>query len=168
MKQDRIILLLVILVIVLSILFVTGIGYAVENDNILISNSNNTLELSQTDFNVVFLGEPIYIGEGCAKLAITSSRTATINITELEDVGDSVTVIFALENKSDSLYANINAEITNTNTEYFKVTSRLTEEKISPKNGKINIEVNVQLIKLPIYKEEKASISINIDAYPED
>lgn len=168
MKQDRIILLLVILVIVLSILFVTGIGYAVENNNILISNANKPFELSQTDFNVVFLGDPIYRGEGCAQLKITGPRTAIINITKLEKVGDSVTIIFTLENKSECLYADINAEITNTNMEYFNVTSRLTEKKIRPKNGRINVEVNVQLIKLPIYKDEKSSICIDIYAYPMD
>ncbi|MBE5819710.1 MAG: hypothetical protein E7310_02665 [Clostridiales bacterium] len=165
MKQDRIILLLVLMVIILSVLFVTGVGYAVEDENILISNGCNTLELYKKDFNVVFSGEPTYKGDGVAELAITGPRTATINITELEKVGDTITTIFTLENKSDCLYADINAEVTNTNTEYFNVTSRLTDNKISPKNGKINIEIDVELIKLPIY-EEKSSISVNIFAEP--
>ena len=167
MKQDKIILLLVMMTIVLFVLFVTGVGYAAENDNLLISNYTNALELRQTDFNVAFSGEPTYKGEGFAELAITGPTTATLNITGLEKVGDTVTTIFTLENKSDSLYADINAEVTNTNNEYFNVTSRLTDNKISPENGKINIEIDVQLIKLPIY-EETSSISVNIITNPID
>ena len=166
MKKDRIILLLVIVVIVLSILFVTGVGYAVENDNILIINKQKHLELGQTDFNVVFSGEPIYKGNGCVKLEIIGSRTATIDVKELNKVGDSVTTIFTLENKSDYIYSDIYADITNTNTEYFKVTTSVSDKKISPKNGKTKIEINVQLIKLPIYKEETSNICINIFACP--
>lgn len=166
MKQDRIILSLVIFVVALVILFATSVGNAVENDKILIINDSKALELCQTDFNVVFSGEPTYKGNGSAELTITGPKTATINITELKKVGDLVTAIFTLENKSCSLYADINVEITNTNTEYFNVTSRLTEEKINPKNGKVKMEIDVQLIKLPIYNEEKSSISINVLAYP--
>lgn len=165
MKQDKIILLLVIMFMILLVLFVTGVGYAAEDNNISTVNNSKSLELCEKEFNVVFSGEPTYKGKGVAELAITGPRTATINITELEKVGDTITAIFTLESKSDYLYADINTEVTNTNTEYFNVTSRLTDNKISPKNGKINIEIDVELIKLPIY-EEKSSISVNIFANP--
>lgn len=165
MKQDKIILLLVMMTIVLLVLFVTGVGYAAEDENILIINNSKSLGLCQKNFNVVFSGEPTYKGEGFAELAITGPTTATLNITGLEKVGDTVTTIFTLENKSDSLYADINTEVTNTNNEYFNVTSRLTDHKISPKNGKVNIEIDVELIKLPIY-EETSYISVNIFAEP--
>ena len=165
-KEKTILSLVIILFMILLILCATGIGYAAQNDNIIEKDEYEYFSWYRTDFNVVFSGKPTYRGNGLAEVEITGPRTATINITELDNVGDSVTAIFTLENKSDCLYADINAEITNTNTEYFNVTSRLTEKKISPKNGKINIEINVKLIKLPIYKEEKSSICINFFAYP--
>lgn len=168
MKQERIILLLVTVVVVLSIILLTGVGYAVETENTLKISDNVLLEPGQSDFMVVFSGEPTYRGKGVAKLNITGTTTATINITELKSVGDSVTAIFTIENKSDYLYADIDAKVSNTNTEYFSVTSRLEESRINPKNGKTTLEINVKLIKLPIYKEEKASICINIFAYPND
>ena len=166
MRKERIFLLLVTVVIVLSILLITGVGYAVETDNTLKISDKISLEPGQSDFNVEFSGEPTYRGNGLAKLRITGATTATINITELKDVGDSVTAIFTIANKSNYLYADICAEVTNTNTEYFNVTSKLLDSKINPKNGKTTLEIKVQLIKLPIYKEEKSSIYINIFAYP--
>ena len=60
----------------------------------------------------------------------------------------------------------IKIEVTNTNTEYFDVTSRVIDKKISPKNGKTNIEVEVELIKLPINKDQKSNIGIKISAEP--
>ena len=165
-KEKAILLLVIILFMILLILFVTGIGYAVQNDNILENDYSRPIGLGHTDFDVVFSGEPIYKGNGLAELEITSPRTAKFNITELEKVGDFVTVIFTLENKSKKLYADINTKITNTNTEYFDVTSRLSNKEISPENGKTDIEITVELIKLPIDKDETSSIGINISAEP--
>lgn len=165
MKQDKIILLLVMMTIVLLVLFVTGVGYAAEDGNRLIINESKSLELCEKEFKVVFSEEPTYKGDGVAEIEITGPTTAILNITGLEKVGDTVTTIFTLENKSNSLYANINAEVTNTNNEYFNVKSRLTDNEISPENGTINIEIDVELIKIPIY-EEKSFISINIFAEP--
>lgn len=62
------------------------------------------------------------------------------------------------------MLAEIYAEVTNTNTEYFKVTSTLSNSRIKPKEGKASLKITVELIKLPIYKEEKAYISTNIIA----
>ena len=83
MKPEKIILLLVILFLVLLIVFVTGIGYAAQNDSILINNESGYLNLCETDFEVVFSGEPIYKGKGLAELEITGPRTANFNIKEL-------------------------------------------------------------------------------------
>ena len=159
MRQEKVILLLVVVMVVLTILLITGVGYAVETDNILLSPE-------QTDFKIEFCGEPTYNGIGVATLDITGPTTATINVTELGNVGDSITAIFTLANKSSSIYADIYTKVTNTNTEYFNVTSTLSESKIGPQTGKTTIEITVELIKLPIYNDESADICMNIFANP--
>ena len=167
MRQERIILLLVVVVVILSILLITGVGYAVETDNTLKISDNALLAPEQSDFRVGFTGNPTYIGDGVAILKITGPTTATMNITGLDSVGDSVTCIFQIENKSSYLYADIYAQVTNTNSEYFKVTSDISENNIKPRKGTSNIKITVQLIKLPINSVEKTAICVNIFANPQ-
>ena len=40
------------------------------------------------------------------------------------------------------------------------------QSKVDELQGKIDIEITVELIKLPIYKDETSSIGINISAEP--
>ena len=163
MRREKTILsLVIILFMILLILFATGIGYAAQSDNILETESYEYFSWYRTDFNVVFSGQPTYKGNGLAEVEITGHRTAIFNITELNKVGDFVTVIFTLENQSSNMDAEISVDIINTNTEYFKVTSRVENSKISSRNGKTTVEVEVELIKLPIGGDEKSDIGIKI------
>jgi len=166
MRQDRTIILLVIILVVLSILLMTGVGYAAETDSMLKISDNPILLPEQTDFKIEFLGDPKYTGNGVAKLKLTSPTTATMDITGLKKTGDSVTAIFTIANKSNNLHADIYAKVTNTNTEYFKVTSILSESTIKPKVGKTTLKITVELIKLPIDREQKSDINVSVSANP--
>ena len=88
MRQDRIILLLVVAVVILSALLVTGVVYALETDNIIVSD-NPQLTAEQSDFKIEFMGEPTYSGKGVTELKITGSTTAEINVTGLNNVKSS-------------------------------------------------------------------------------
>lgn len=166
MRREKTIILLVVLLVVLLIVLMTGIGYAAETSDALKINDKPLLLSEQSDFKIEFTGEPTYKGKGVAKLKLTGPTSATMNITELNSVGDSVTVRFTIANKSSDLNADIYTKVTNTNTEYFKVTSTLSESTMKPKTGKTILEITVELIKLPIDREQKANIGINISANP--
>lgn len=166
MRPKKIILLLEVVVVILTILLTTGVGYAIETDNTLNISEKEVFVAKQSDFKVRFTGEPRYTGKGVAKLNLTGETTATMNISGLKSVGDSLTTIWEIENKSRDLYADINTSVRNTNTEYFNVTSKVSNSILNPKNGKTTIEITVELIKLPIEKDEKADICINITAKP--
>lgn len=164
MREERIFISLVVLLVVLLIILMTGIGYATETGKI----SDEILILSeQADFKIAFIGEPTYTGNGVAKTKLTGPTTAIMDVRELNSVGDSVTVIFTIENKSRELNANIYTKVSNTNTEYFNVTNTLSDSIIKTKNGKVILKVRIELIKLPIYKEEKADICIDVFAEPQ-
>ena len=166
MRQERVILLLVIVAVALSIQLATGMGYAVETDDILKISDNVLLIPEQSDFKIAFAEEPTYTGNGVATLNLTGPTTATMDIAGLEDVGDSVTVIFTITNKSNYIYADIYAKVTNSNTEYFNVTSTISNSTMKPKTGKATLEVTVELIKIPIDNEQNAAICTNIFANP--
>ena len=165
MRQDRIILLLVVAVVMLSALLVTGVGYALETDNIIVSD-NPQLTAEQSDFKIEFMGEPTYSGKGVTELKITGSTTAEINVTGLNNVGDFGKAIVTIGNKSSDLYAELNAKVTNTNTEYFKVSCDLSETYLEPRTGRTILKITVELIKLPIEKDETSHISIDVIANP--
>jgi len=165
MRQEKVILSLVVVVIMLSIFLLTGVGYAVETDNLLIVNENNAI-IEQSGFEIAFARETRYIGNGTAELRITGPTTATINITNLKHIGDYVTAIFTIENTSSDIDADIDAKVTNTNPEYFNVTSTLSDKVIEAKTGKVTFEITVELIKLPIDGEETTDISASIIATP--
>ena len=64
------------------------------------------------------------------------------------------------------MYADISTKITNTNAEYFKVTGILSKSTISPQIGETTLKITVELIKLPIDREQKGNINISISANP--
>ena len=64
MRQEKIILSLVVFAILLSICLFTGIGYAVETDNLVISDSSNTIMQQPTGFNIAFSKETIWTTAG--------------------------------------------------------------------------------------------------------
>ena len=166
MKQERVILLLVTVLVILSIVLMTGIGYAAETSNTLKISDYVPSTLRQTHFYVEFSKEVEYLGTGLANVKITGATTAIINVTGLEKAGDSISAILTIKNRSEDLYADFYAKTTNTNTDYFEVTATLSECKISPQNGEARLEINVKLIKTPIEKDENASIGIKIFASP--
>lgn len=165
MKFKKIILLLEVVVIILTIMLLTGVGYAKEINSLQVSE-NNELRIEKEEFQVKFIGKPRYTGNGVAQLEIIGDKAATMNVSGLKKVGDSVTAIWEIENTSRDLYVDVNTTVTNTNKEYFKIKSKVLNSTLKPKNGKTTIETTVELIKLPIEKEQKADICINIIAKP--
>lgn len=166
MRQEKIILSLVVLIALLSMMLLTGVGYAAETGKTLKISDNPLLVVEQRDFKIAFSGNPTYIGDGIAILERKGSTTATMNITGLKAVGDSVTAIFTIENQSNNIDAEINTKIFNSNTEFFDVSTSVSEHIINHKGGKAIIKITVELIKLPIEKNETAYISTDITAKP--
>ena len=166
MRQEKIILSLVMVVLLLSMILLTGVGYAAETGNILKISDNPVLVAEQADFKILFSGDPIYIGDGIAVLEIIGPTSATMNITGLKTVGDYVTAIFTIENQSNNIDAEIKTKVTNTNTEFFDVSTSVSEDIINHKYGKAIITITVELIKLPIENDETAYISTDVIAIP--
>ena len=166
MRQEKIILSLVMVVVLLSMILLTGVGYAAETGKTLKISDNPLLVAEQTDFKIAFSGKPTYIGDGTAILERIGPTTATMNITGLKAIGDSVTAIFTIENQSNNIDAEIKTKVTNTNTEFFDISTSLSEQSINHKDGKAIIAITVELIKLPIENDETAYIRTNIIAKP--
>ena len=73
------------------------------------------------------------------------------------------------KNKEFDIHANlVTTKIENSNPEYFKVTTNLKEnEVVKSKNGELDIEISITLIKTPLKPEDSTTtIKITFDAIP--
>ena len=165
MKQQKIILLLVMVAVVMTMILYSNIGYAsvaeCKHDDIISSPDKSM-------FNVEFYGKPTIYGEGNAQVRFVGNRTAIMNISGLKKVGDSVTARFKMINRSSEFDAELSKSVTNSNREYFKVTVILSDNEIEEKGGQETVSVKVELIKARVNTVEKANIHVKIIATPDD
>ena len=149
---------------VVMILFVSlillGIGYAAIQNITLKVTGKAIATPDQSNFIVMFEGEPIVSDENYVAAAITGDLDATININELKEKNKPVTATYTIKNESDDLSANISIITEYSNQEYFFITSEL--EKRSLKAGEsTTLVVTAELMKL-LVKEDNTSSKINI------
>jgi len=163
MKQQNIILLLGIVAVALIISLTASVGYATVTD---FTNDQTLRTPGGTEFKVEFNGNAQHRGTGTAKTRITGPTTATMNIEGLKSVGDYVTVSFEIKNYSRDIDAALSKTVVNTNKEYFRVTSTLSNSNIPARNGKAILSVKVELIKLPIKNVETTNICVKVVASP--
>lgn len=159
MKQQKIIFLLLAVTVVLTIILTSNVGYATVT-------GYHGYPPEQPNFRVIFTGKPSYTGDGTAKIRLTSSTTATMNIEGLSTKGDYVTAKFTIKNTSDDIYAKLYKTVTNTNKEYFKVTTVVSDNILSPRRDNAILTITVQLIKTPIDKVQTTNISVRVTASP--
>lgn len=162
MRQQKIILLLVILAIALTIILTSSVGYARVTE---VAKDDCVLSPEKTNFRVKFYGTPTVRGNGETTLKLTGDTTAVMNINGLKSVGDSVTATFGIINNSKDIEAVLSKSVTNSNEKYFKVTVTLSNDELAPKKGKATLKVKVELIKTPI-NVEKANICVRVMATP--
>lgn len=165
MKQQKMILLLVLIAMVLIIFLTAGIGYASVTGNGLEIHDDFICTPEQGNFRVKFTGKPKYTGNGRAILKITGPTTATMDVEGLKKAGDSITASFAIENTSDDISAKLTRSVSNSNNKYFKVTATLKDDKLKPRGEKTILIINVELIKTPV-EEVTTNLSVSVVAKP--
>lgn len=178
MRQQRTFLLLSVIVSVL----VLGIGYAAITSVTLNVNGNVTGTPDQANFNVKFAGAPTWEGSGSAVLQITGDRSATIDVSGLKTVGDSLTARFTVMNASNDIDAVITHDVSFTNSTYFNVTASFeglnygyTEENywggdesayIAHGGYTATLVIKIDLIKTPVSSEQTTAIDVSVNAAP--
>lgn len=166
MKQQKVIFLLLVVTVILTIALSTGVGYAVATDNNVKIYDEAMSPAAYGDFRVKFTGKPKSIGDGIVDAKITGQTTAIMHITGLKSVGDTAVILFDITNNSRDMAALLSNRIVNSNTKYFEVTTKLSNKRLSPKNGKTTLEIAIKLIKTPINNIEVANILIEVIAKP--
>lgn len=165
MKEKKVLILLLIVILVLFL----GIGYATLTAETLHINGSASAIAADDNFTVRFkktqetFDQPTNLSNATA--TVTDAKTATITVTGLTKVGDKATATYEVENASNGIDANVVANATVTNTEYFKVTTTgITSEATKIASGDHQaITVTVELIKTPV-ADQSGTVTVTLTA----
>ena len=162
-KTLQIVLLVVIAVVTL------GIGYAAISAVNLIINGNATASVDQNNFKVHFTQAQAISGStgasGISTIDSQDDTKAMFDVTGLTKVGDYAEAVYTVRNDSNGIGAEITLNLTSSNTEYFKVTETIQDNKLQA-GEETTAKVKVEMIKTPITDAVSTSITATLTASP--
>ena len=156
-----------IVLLVLIAVLTLGIGYASITAVNLIINGNATASVDQNNFKVYFVTSSITTGTGTASIDEDDNTIAYFDITGLSKEGDTAVATYTVLNNSNSIGADISLQLTNSNSEYFKVTETVADIQLQAGDD-TTATVTVEMIKTPIDSDVTTSVSAKLIASPTD
>ena len=158
-----------IVLLVLIAVVTLGIGYAAISAVNLIINGNATASVNQNNFKVHFTQAQSITGStgasGTSSIDTQDDTKATFDVTGLTKVGDYAEAVYTVRNDSNGIGAAISLSVTNSNSEYFKVTETIQDNKLQA-GEETTVKVRVEMIKTPITDSVSTSITATLTASP--
>ncbi len=156
-------------VLVLAIILV-AVAYAAITSTQLNINGTGNATTNQSNFKVEFIGTPTTRGKGTTVATIDSAdkTKGTVEVNGLTAKGDEATAIYTVKNQSADLSADLSAEATSSNEEYFEVLCTLEKTTLKAQE-ETTLKVTVRLLKTPIDETKenlKTDIGITVTAEP--
>ena len=158
-----------IVLIVLIAVVTLGIGYAAISAVNLIINGNATASVNQENFKVHFTQAQSITGStgasGTSSIDTQDDTKAMFDVTGLTKVGDYAEAVYTVRNDSNGIGAEISLSVSNSNSEYFKVTETILDNKLQA-GEETTAKVKVEMIKTPITDSVSTSITATLIATP--
>ena len=156
-------------VLVLAIILV-AVAYAAITSTQLNINGTGNATANQSNFKVEFIGTPTTGGKGTTTATIDSSvkTNGTVTVNGLTAKGDEATATYTVKNQSADLSADLTAEATSSNEEYFEVLCTLEKTTLKAQE-ETKLKVTVRLLKTPIDETKenlKTDIGVTVTAEP--
>ena len=156
-------------VLVLAVILV-AVAYAAITSTQLNINGTGNATAKQDNFKVEFIGTPTTGGKGTTKATIDSSvkTNGTVTVNGLTAKGDEATATYTVKNQSADLSADLSAEATSSNEEYFEVLCTLEKTTLKAQE-ETTLKVTVRLLKTPIDETKenlKTDIGVTVTAEP--
>ena len=155
----------IILVTIVATCILLGLGYAAITNITLNIAGTASAAADSGNFKVRFVGTPTVSDSSYTTARITEEHEATIEVDGLTSAGQSVTATYEIKNESSDLSADLNVATTNSNTDYFKISSQLGKSSLIA-NESTTVLVTVELIKTPIDADVSATVGVNLTAMP--
>ncbi len=158
----------VFLFVLISILTIS-IGYASISAINLLINGNGTASVNQQNFKVHFTEAKEITGttgvSGTSTIDAQDDTKAMFDVTGLTKVGDYAEAVYTVRNDSNGVGAEISLSVSNSNSEYFKVTETILDNKLQA-GEETTAKVKVEMIKTPITDTVSTSITATLIASP--
>lgn len=151
-----------------ALVLILGVGYAVVNH---VDATITGKAIAKTEGVKVAFSSVKEVSDDSKVTANTTSGTlsATINVNELA-LNETVSATYTILNSETDVDAQVvQHEITNSNSEFFEVTTDIETAKTVSKGGTIDVVVSVKLIKTPVTEEDnETNIGVTLRATPVD
>ena len=158
----------IVLLVVIAVVTL-GIGYAAISAVNLIINGNATASVDQNNFKVHFTQAQSITGStgvsGTSSIDAQDDTKAMFDVTGLTKVGDYAEAVYTVRNDSNGIGAEITLNLTSSNTEYFKVTETILDDKLQA-GEETTAKVKVEMIKTPITDAVSTTITATLTASP--
>ena len=156
-------------VLVLAVILV-AVAYAAITSTQLNINGTGNATAKQDNFKVEFIGTPTTGGKGTTVATIDSANktNGTVTVNGLTAKGDEATATYTVKNQSADLSADLTAEATSSNEEYFEVLCTLEKTTLKAQE-ETTLKVTVRLLKTPIDETKenlKTDIGVTVTAEP--
>ena len=156
-------------VLVLAVILV-AVAYATITSTQLNINGTGNATAKQENFKVEFIGTPTTGGKGTTTATIDSSvkTNGTVTVNGLTAKGDEAKATYTVKNQSADLSADLTAEATSSNEEYFEVLCTLEKTTLKAQE-ETTLKVTVRLLKTPINETKenlKTDIGVTVTAEP--
>ena len=160
-NKKKLQLLLLVLVAILTL----SIGYASISALNFIINGNGTVSVSNENFKVYFTNSIITEGKGTVSIDEEDATIGYFDVTGLSKEGDEATATYTVLNDSNGVGADISLQLTNSNNEYFKVTTTVVDDTLQA-GEETDVRVKVEMLKTPIESAVSTNISATLVATP--
>ena len=154
---------------VLIAIVVLGVGYAAISAVNLIINGNAIASVNQNNFKVHFTQAQGITGStgvsGTSNIDSQDDTKAIFDVTGLTKVGDYAEAVYTVRNDSNGIGTKITLNLTSSNTEYFKVTETILDNKLQAGDS-TTAKVKVEMIKTPITDSVSTSVTARLTATP--
>ena len=146
-----------------------SIGYASISAINLIINGNATASVNDNNFKVHFTEAKQISGttgvDGTSAINVEDDTMASFNVTGLTKEGDYAEAKYTVSNDSVGIGTEISLNVTTTNTEYFKVTETIDDNKLQA-GEETTATIKVEMLKTPITDSVTASVTAKVIATP--
>ena len=146
-----------------------GIGYAAISSVNLIINGNATASVNQNNFKVHFTQAQAISGStgasGTSTIDSQDDTKAMFDVTGLTKVGDYAEAVYTVRNDSNGIGAEITLNLNSSNTEYFKVTETILDNKLQA-GEETTAKVKVEMIKTPITDSVTTNVTATLITVP--
>ena len=151
-------------------IILVAVAYAAITSTQLNINGTGNATANQSNFKVEFIGTPTTGGKGTTTATIDSSvkTNGTVTVNGLTAKGDEATATYTVKNQSADLSADLTAEATSSNEEYFEVLCTLEKTTLKAQE-ETTLKVTVRLLKTPIDETKenlRTDIGVTVTAEP--